>query len=64
MDTFGRIRSRIGDLAAGQSVSLDYSYAAGASIGVVTPSVPEPENVALMLAGLGLMGLVARRRRG
>lgn len=54
----------IGDLAAGQSISLDYSYAAGASIGVVTPSVPEPENVALMLAGLGLMGVVARRRRG
>lgn len=54
----------IGDLAAGQSISLDYSYAAGASIGVVTPSVPEPQNVALMLAGLGLMGVVARRRRG
>jgi hypothetical protein len=54
----------IGNLAAGQSVSLDYDYAAGASIGVVTPSVPEPENVALMLAGLGLMGVVARRRRG
>ncbi len=54
----------IGDLAAGQSVSLDYSYAAGATISVVTPSVPEPENVALMLAGLGLMGVVARRRRG
>ena len=26
----------IGDLAAGQSVSLDYSYAAGASISVVS----------------------------
>jgi len=54
----------IGNLAAGQSVSLDYDYAAGASISVVTPSVPEPQNVALMLAGLGLMGVVARRRRG
>ncbi|HEX7637390.1 MAG TPA: PEP-CTERM sorting domain-containing protein [Burkholderiaceae bacterium] len=51
----------IGNLAAGQTVSLDYSYAAGASISVVT--VPEPANVALMLAGLGLVGFVARRRR-
>lgn len=54
----------IGNLAAGQSVSIDYSYAAGASIDVVTPSVPEPANLALMVAGLGLMGTVARRRRG
>lgn len=53
----------IGNLAAGQSVSLDYSYAAGASIDVVTPSVPEPANMALMLASLGLIGVVARRRR-
>jgi hypothetical protein len=28
------------------------------------PGVPEPANVALLLAGLGLMGFVARRRRG
>lgn len=27
-----------------------------------TPAVPEPANVALLLAGLGLMGVVARRR--
>ena len=28
-----------------------------------TPSVPEPANVALLMAGLGLMGAMARRRR-
>lgn len=31
--------------------------------GGVVPGIPEPETYALMLAGLGLMGAVARRRR-
>ncbi len=30
---------------------------------VVTTPVPEPETYALMLAGLGAMGFIARRRR-
>ncbi len=30
---------------------------------VVTTAVPEPETYALMLAGLGVMGFIARRRR-
>ena len=29
----------------------------------VTAAVPEPANVALLLAGLGVMGFVARRRK-
>jgi fibro-slime domain-containing protein len=30
---------------------------------VSTPAIPEPETYAMMLAGLGLLGLVARRRK-
>ncbi len=29
-----------------------------------TPSIPEPANMALLMAGLGLVGIMARRRRG
>ncbi len=53
----------IGTVGAGQTVSLDYDYATGATISVVTPSVPEPENAALLLAGLGIVAGLVRRRR-
>ena len=32
-------------------------------VGVFAIPVPEPETYAMMLAGLGLMGFVARRRK-
>jgi hypothetical protein len=35
----------------------------GGSVGAVTTPVPEPETYALMLAGLGVIGFMASRRR-
>ena len=35
----------------------------GESGGIILAAIPEPETYAMMLAGLGLMGFVARRRR-
>ena len=46
--------------AAGNDFALDDVFLGTTS--TVTP-VPEPETYALMLAGLGIVGLVARRRR-
>ncbi len=47
---------------AGQFAALPLStYGLGVGIGVAP--VPEPETYAMLLAGLGLMGMVVRRRR-
>jgi hypothetical protein len=47
---------RFGDIGVGETVSIGYSYTFNV--------VPEPETHALMLAGLGVVGFLARRRRG
>jgi PEP-CTERM motif len=53
-----------------QTEIADYSYLALDNFqfrvdeGAVTSPVPEPETYAMLLAGLGLMGCVVRRRRG
>ena len=46
--------------AAGNDFAIDDVFLGTTS--TVTP-VPEPETYALMLAGLGVMGVIARRRR-
>lgn len=52
------LEARLGDFAAGPDTFLIYNLGGG-----VTAPIPEPETYALMLAGLGLVGFMARRRK-
>ena len=55
------IRTNSREYAAGNFGILD-GYAANAPSFAPTLPVPEPESFAMLLAGLGLMGTIARRR--
>jgi hypothetical protein len=46
-----------------QTITSVTFSATGSSHGFEVAAIPEPETYALMLAGLGLIGAAARRRR-
>lgn len=47
---------------AGNAYLMDRTYALDGG-GVLAPAIPEPETYAMLLAGLGLIGFMARRRK-
>lgn len=55
--------STLGVNVNNQGIAQGLSHATVYSTALV-PGIPEPETYALMLAGLGMVGFMARRRRG
>jgi hypothetical protein len=53
----------IGIFFAGNGAGNNFGAATGLSEVGITAAVPEPETYAMLMAGLGLMGLVSRRRK-
>lgn len=51
----------LGDLAAGESLTVTYGYALGASRDIATGTVPEPTSA--LLVATGLLGLAGLRKR-
>lgn len=49
--------------STGSALFIGSVYASPSAVVVPTPAVPEPESMALALAGLGVAGFVARRRK-
>jgi len=45
------------------NIPLTLAFRGQIDTGGVVPGIPEPETYALMLAGLGVLGMVARRRK-
>jgi len=68
-NTFGgtlsddQVDGTFGTFMGGIVLSSYLDYLESATNGSITVAVPEPETYALMLPGLGVMGMVARRRR-
>lgn len=64
---YSDVRLSLGGTGTDVNANLAYAddrLARNLSItGFTVTAVPEPENVSMMLAGLGLMGVIARRRR-
>lgn len=50
--------------ANGSPIAISYTTATGLSYPMAVQAVPGPEIAGLLLAGIGLMAVVARRRRG
>jgi PEP-CTERM motif-containing protein len=65
--TFDIVANGIGiaNLGLNPTFAADVIFEGGltGTIGNGVPAIPEPETYAMMLAGLGLLGFVARRRR-